>query len=177
MRRLLPGTPITEYGDLEGKALEEVTDAAGHGIVLWVSEETAAEISGHWLAIVTVPDGVLLFDPYGSVRADPWHRNAEDMTPYELEEQDQSRPVLEKLVRASGKRVLFNKQAYQADRRDINTCGRHCVVRIWHADLTNEEYSHTLHAQGGNADTVVTALTDGVLQGTSSNRRMGAAEE
>lgn len=172
IQALLPGTPTVLYSELEGKAFKDITDNNGHAMVLFVNEETPTEVVGHWLAIVKLADGVLLFDPYGSVRPDPWYRNAADLTKAELAETHQSRPVLEQIVRDAGYRPLFNRTAFQQDKRDVNTCGRHCVVRIWHAHLDNEDYAAALYGAGENADTVVTKLTDDVLYGRSKQRHL-----
>jgi hypothetical protein len=73
-------------------------------------------------------------------------------------------------VRKAGFEPLFNRTAYQQDKKDINTCGRHCVVRIWNAHLNNAEYTAALYSKGDNADTVVTQLTDAILQGKSKQK-------
>jgi hypothetical protein len=46
-----------------------------------------------------------------------------------LEALDQCQPYLTKLLRASGRPVYYNTHEFQHDKRSINTCGRHCVVR------------------------------------------------
>lgn len=170
LERLLPGTPALQYSDLGGKSLEQITDGDGNAVVLFVQEETPTEVVGHWLAVCRQPTGVLLFDPYGSVKPDPWYRNSKELSKAELAETHQTRPVLEGIVRDAGFEPLFNRTGYQTDRKDVNTCGRHCVVRIWNAHLNNADYTAALYAAGDNADTVVTRLTDGVLSGKSRQK-------
>jgi hypothetical protein len=172
IERLLPGTPSILYSELEGKALNDITDANGNAMILFVSEETPTHIIGHWLALLRQPGGVLMFDPYGGVAPDPWYRNAQDLTEQEREETDQTRPVLEGIIRKAGYTPLFNRTAYQQDKQDINTCGRHCVVRIWNAHMNNQEYTEALYTAGENPDTTVTKMTDDILQGRSKQREL-----
>lgn len=149
----------------------DITDDNGAAVILFVQEETPDEIMGHWLGVAPQgATGTLMFDPYGGTKADPWYRNSKEFTAQELDELDQEGPVLAAIIRDAGRTPLFNRIAYQADRKDINTCGRHCVVRIWNAHLSNEEYNHALYSHGENADTTVTRLTDDFLSGASRNK-------
>lgn len=158
LHTLLPGVPITQYNELEGKAFGELVDARGRGIIFFVQKEEPRVIEGHWLALLRQDDGVLLFDSYGGTK-DPWYLASRWVSKRALEDLDQDAPVLADIVRASGLRPLYNPVRLQRMKEGISTCGRHCVVRLWHQDLQGEEYAHWLKAEDDDPDYTVCALT------------------
>lgn len=156
---LAPGVPCTLYKDLEGKTLREVTDGAGRGLVLLVEDETANAIVGHWVALCRQPNGLLVFDPYGG-REDPWYEMSTFVSNRERQALDQTRPLLRDLARRSGNlRMLFNTTEYQKEAPGINTCGRHCIVRLWQQRMNNAQYKEWMGAQGTSPDVAVTIFT------------------
>lgn len=165
IHKLLPGVPITLYKDLDEKSLDQITDKNGRGMILFVTEETPTTITGHWLCVFKQPQGIMMFDPYGGVKGDPWYKDSTFVEKEDLVELDQTRPELETIIRKAGFRPLFNIHELQKDRRDINTCGRHCAVRLWNDHMSNNDYVHMLWQHGPSADATVTALTDAVLKG------------
>lgn len=158
MEILLPHTPITKYGDLQGKSLGHILDHEGRGIIFFAETETGSSLSGHWLAVARQPDGVLLFDPYGGTE-DPWFLDHTWVSARTNKSLDQTGPFLQQLVQASGLRPLYNKHRLQRMKEGINTCGRHCVVRLWHSTLDSDAYAELLHAEHGNPDMTVAKLT------------------
>lgn len=160
LRALIPGVPITLYKDLKGATLASITDGAGRGMILFTDEETPDTISGHWFAVLPQRTGYLVFDPYGGTASDPWHDGVKFVSRQELSQLGQGRPLLDDLFRRAGVRVLFNETPFQKRENDVNTCGRHCVVRLWNRDMTNSEYKSYIYSQGPDADATVTRLTE-----------------
>lgn len=158
MRACLPGTPITEYDDLAGKTLGNILDDNGRGILFFTESDTAAGKQGHWLAILRNEYGVEVFDPYGSKERDPWYLNSTWVTKAQLRALRQDRPMLDALVAASGYKANYNEHRLQKMKQGVNTCGRHCVVRLWNSYMQEDEYARWLRAQG-NPDIVVSELT------------------
>jgi hypothetical protein len=68
--------------------------------------------------------------------------------------------LLTALVLRSGyDAVVFNKTALQSPDEGINTCGRHCAVRLMYKDLSLPDYIAMFRRMRINPDFFVTALT------------------
>lgn len=98
---------------------------------------------GHWVCGWFADGALHHFDPLGN---GPDHYT--DLTKYT--ELCQSAP-----------RFVTNKVAFQQQREKVNTCGRHCMVRLLFRDHSNEEYQglmgRALRLKG--ADELVTMIT------------------
>jgi hypothetical protein len=158
LNALLPGIVITQYNELEGKTLGNIVNDNGIGIVLFVQKETPTVTAGHWLAVGQRSDGVVLFDPYGGYR-DPWFLGHTWVSNKTLKALDQDRPLLSSIITASGMRPLYNEHRLQKMAPGIDTCGRHCVVRLWNLHMDNDEYANWLIEEGWNPDKTVTEMT------------------
>lgn len=158
LRALLPDIVITQYNELEDKSLGQLLNDKGQGIILFVQEETRTVVSGHWLAICRVQGGVLLFDPYGG-KKDPWFLAHTWVSEEELDALDQETPILSEIVRKAGLRPVYNPDRLQKMKKGIETCGRHCVVRLWNQHQSSAEYSREIRAIDGDPDLTVCRLT------------------
>lgn len=157
MNILLPGAPITKYGDLDKLTLGNIIDDKGIGILIFIDEETPTLISGHWLGVLRRGMTVEAFDPYGG-RKDPWHLN-KTFTDYETNEEfNQERPLLANLILRSGLTPVYNTQRLQSMRSGIDTCGRHVAVRAMNRHMNIAEYTDWLESQGP-PDQVVAQIT------------------
>jgi hypothetical protein len=95
------------------------------------------------------------FDPYGEAP-----EQALDTVPQsKLQELDEASPYLTQLLRASGKKVSYNHYAFQKDKADVNTCGRHSVVRCLYAPYSITKYKKVMDSTGMSPDDFVSALT------------------
>lgn len=160
IQRLLPDVPVTLYKDLKGASLSSITDDRGRGVLLFTDEETPSTIQGHWFAILPQEGAYLVFDPYGGTSTDPWRDGVKFVTRYELRELGQERPMLDDVFKRAGVRVTFNTTKFQSKANDVNTCGRHCVVRLWHAGMDSPEYKDFIYSHGPDADATVTRMTE-----------------
>ncbi len=94
--------------------------------------------NGHWTTLFRTLDGsgdLEFYDPYGG------------LADFELKYMSYSRdcgPHLSRLLldyhNRTGHNVFYNDHQHQKLSRDINTCGRHCVVRIFFRYLNIEQY-------------------------------------
>jgi len=119
---------------------------------------TDSATSGHWVCMLRRKDTIEYFDPYG----EPPEFALSTVSPEEREEYGEAQPYLTNLLRASGLKVIYNTFPFQKDKQDVNTCGRHSVVRCLYAPLTLEKYKKVMDragAEGQSPDDFVSALT------------------
>lgn len=167
LHSLLPGVPITMYSDVDERRLSQMLDTQGRGLLLFKAEETPSTIVGHWLALATQPEGLLVFDPYGGSR-EPWYLNHTFVSNKTLKSLDQDAPELVQTIRDAGLQPIYSTKRYQKMSPKINTCGRHCVVRLWNKHLDNDAYESYISAQPDTPDQAVTRLTNVKLQSYKS---------
>jgi hypothetical protein len=67
------------------------------------------------------------------------------------------------MLKASKYKVVSNPYHFQKEGGDVNTCGRHCCVRLYHYDMSLPEYKKTIEDSGMSPDEYVTSLTAQVL--------------
>lgn len=163
LNKCLPGTPITEYDDLDNNnmSLSQLMDKNGRGILFFQDGEENGVLSGHWVAILRNAGGLEVFDPYGG-DSDPWHFASKFMSTEQLEETGQERPLLDNIAARSGMTINYTNDRLQRLNPVISTCGRHCVVRLWNSHMLEDEYEEYIRSMG-NPDRVVSVLTYDVL--------------
>jgi len=132
--------------------ISEAFDAKGRCIMLYL---THSEHSGHWVCMLNKPGEIEYFDSYGEPPEEPFS----DVPKGKLAQMDEAYPYLTELLRASGKKVSYNHYAFQKTREDINTCGRHAVVRCLYAPYSLTKYKKVMDSTGMSPDNFVSALT------------------
>jgi hypothetical protein len=100
-------------------------------------------------------DHIEYFDPYG----DAPNSALKTITPEERQEYGEEQPYLTDLMKASGMPVYYNTHPFQKDKADVNTCGRHSVMRCLYAPYSLEKYKKAMDASGMSPDNFVSALT------------------
>jgi len=155
LRKLLGGDiKIWRYPDLERVSnINDVFDAKGRAIILFPNVSPTA---GHWTALIRRPTSIEFFDPYGDA---PDTDQTDGLSKTRLEELDMDRPLLTKLLRASGLPVFYNNHAFQQDRASVATCGRHAAVRLFYAPYSLDKYKAILDKSGLSPDDFVAGLT------------------
>lgn len=145
---------ITDY--LELQHLESVDEVFGDKNAVILLFNTSQNI-GHWVLLLRRGTNVVEhFDAYGySVDQDINIASAE-MVRNHL---NALTPHLTAIIQKSGYRVIENKKRFQKMLTDINTCGRHCVVRYHFADYSIEKYQNLMLKQKISPDEIVTYLT------------------
>jgi hypothetical protein len=112
---------------------------------------------GHWIGLIKRGNTIEMFDPYGNK---PEKLNKEvggAMNKY------QDPHLLREKVEESGYNLIHNSKQHQPLSQDINTCGRHAVMRVMFAHLPLDKYNAVVSKiakdSGVSVDDLATALT------------------
>ena len=144
---------IITYPELKHfKHIDECFDKKGRCIILFL---TSSPTSGHWCCLLRKKGKIEFFDPYGGTPQDVKGFVGKGM----LDALDERQPYLSTLMRASGLPVYYNAYEFQKDKKSINTCGRHCVVRCLYAPYSLAKYKSIIDKSGMSADDFVSGLT------------------
>jgi hypothetical protein len=155
---LTPDTRIFTYADLNSiDDIDQLFDSEGRAIMLFATESPTV---GHWIALHKNGDSIEYFDPYGlkPEETKKW------LTEEELEALNQDEPLLTHLLKNSGYKVYYNSYPFQGKGGDINTCGRHAVVRLLFKDVDLDDYREIIKATGMSPDQFVSATTYALLK-------------
>lgn len=148
--------PIMTYQDLKGHSSLPF-DRKGRLILLFPN---ASPTEGHWCCLLKRRNEIEFFDPYG----DPPESQKEDL-PEETQEQfGIEEPMLTRLLRQSRCPVFYNTYPFQKERGDVNTCGRHCVVRCLYAPSSLKQYKQAISKSGLTPDEFVVGITADILK-------------
>ena len=157
--KILPGLRVLSYPDLNDMSqIEDAFDDKGRCLILYLTED---EHTGHWVCMIKKGKTIEYFDPYGKYRPD---EEREWLTKDKLIQLDQYQPTLTELLRRSRYKVIVNPYHFQKDKGDIATCGRHCVCRLYHKDMSLPAYDNMIKNSGHNPDDYVSMFTYRVLK-------------
>jgi hypothetical protein len=164
LAKLCPGSPTTLYTELEGRPLGECLGPTGCGFVLFVEEDEPDNTVGHWLAMLRRGTTVEMFDPYGARGSgDPWFLDHTFVPPSSLRALHESTPVMDEWIRTNGHTPVSNPYRFQKMKKGINTCGRHCAVRIMNSQFNIHDYNayiqHYCRMHSCTPDELVTMWT------------------
>lgn len=131
-------------------------EALGHYNAFVLLYETQQH-NGHWTLIFKLNDNTIEhFDSYGIIPDDEL-----SFIKYKYRiKSNQDLPYLSQLIYDSGYNVEYNEFALQKKIHDINTCGRHVVVRLIYKDHNIYEYVNMLKNSGVDPDIFVTLFTN-----------------
>ena len=106
---------------------------------------------GHWVCLLRYPTHIEFFDPLG------WKMDTElgVIENYYRTVLNEIQPHLSYLLKSV--RVVSNTTALQKQSEKVNTCGRHCCVRVRFRAYALKEYLALFRNK--NADKLVTMLT------------------
>lgn len=144
------------YSDLENfKHIDDALENNGNLIILYETKQSY----GHWTCLFRnelKPNVISFFDPYG-LKPDDELR----FVPKHFKKiSGQNYPLLSALLIESGYKIEYNEYKLQQSLEDINTCGRHCVVRILMKVLSLEDYVKLLKSfKKYSPDDIVTFIT------------------
>jgi hypothetical protein len=158
--RLMLGDDISilTYPDLEDHAtIDSIFDRKGRCVLLI---PRASPTDGHWVCLLKKGREIEFFDPYGEAP----ENQKDGLSRSKLEELDMDRPILMKKLRASGHRVYYNTYGFQQEKPNINTCGRHAVVRCLYAPYTIDQYKKIIDKSRLTPDEFVVGITADVLK-------------
>ena len=144
---------ILTYADLAKlKDIRQAFDSKGRCILLYL---TMSDTSGHWVCMLNRGNSIEYFDPYGDA---PNHA-LKTISAEERQEYGEERPYLTDLMKASGMPIYYNTYPFQKDKTDVNTCGRHSVMRCLYAPYSLDKYKSIMDGSGMTPDNFVSALT------------------
>jgi hypothetical protein len=160
IRTLLNGqVNILTYPELmKFNDIEDVLGPYNACVILYMNKKNY----GHWCCLFKTKDGrISFFDPYGGNNLPD--EELKQIPEHFREESGQTYPHLTWLLYKSGYPVEYNDHRYQKLQQDVNTCGRHCIVRLRNKDLNSDQYyqmmKHESQELGMDYDELVTAMT------------------
>lgn len=154
---LLDGkTNIIMYPDLyKYSNIDEILYPYDSCVLLFAAKKNY----GHWTAIIKRDNELEFFNSYGG-----WPDDSLKHIPYHYAiVSNQNIPYLSFLMYCSKYDLFYNEFQFQKKNKDIKTCGRHCVVRVFNKDMDIYQYKNYLDKLCLNMKTdydgVVTYLT------------------
>lgn len=158
IRKILgKGIKIITYPMLgEMSDIRQAFDSQGRCILLYL---TNSETSGHWVCMLLKGNTVEFFDPYGEAP----ETALKSVPMEEREAYGEDEPLLTNLMKQSKVKVIYNTYPFQKDKEDVNTCGRHSVVRCLYAPYSLQKYKTIMDKSGMTPDDFVSALTGSKL--------------
>lgn len=158
IQKVLGGVKLFRYPELHHMdSIEDAFDDSGRCMILYLTENMD---TGHWVCMIKRENTIEYFDPYGGYKPDSerkWLSQAQ------LEKLGQDEPTLSRMIKAGGYKVESNPHHFQKEAPGVNTCGRHCCVRLLNANLSLPEYAKMVKDSGQSPDEFVTHLTSQVL--------------
>jgi len=139
-----------QLGDYQD--VSQMFDEKGRAILLFPN---ASPTMGHWCCLINRPNKIEFFDPYGEA---PEKQKA-GLSQSRLQQLDIDHPYLTKLLRSSGKPVVYNTYDFQKEKSNIATCGRHCAVRLLYAPYPLARYKAIIDKSGLSPDNFVSGIT------------------
>lgn len=124
-------------------------------IILYLTKENY----GHWCCIFKqTPHIIQFFDSYGEMVDSALDYN---MDPYFKKHGGMDLPLLTRLLLDAYDKyeIRFNNFKFQEDKKDVNTCGRFCVVRLWLRNLNEYEFRNFMYSTPYSPDELVSLLT------------------
>jgi hypothetical protein len=156
MRKVIPTLGIKSYTDLlDATSIDDVLDEKGRLMLLYLTEDQS---TGHWVCLLKLRDKPIIeyFDPYGGFRPDgekKWLSLAKQR------EFGQDTDHLTKLLKNSPYTVKSNAIPFQKEKDDNNTCGRHCLARLYFKHLDLPQYAELVESSGISPDDFVSGFT------------------
>ena len=150
--RLCPGSNIIEYSEIY--KINDINDLFGKNGICFILYLTKAQF-GHWTVLFKQNDCLSFFDSYGYQPDDEFSFIKPEMRV----KYHQVLPHL--LMLMKDLKVEYNN--YKLQKKNANTCGRHCVVRVWNRHLDCDKYVDIVFKPVENMydpDQVVTILTN-----------------
>ena len=114
---------IIKYANLTNfNNIDDVFNGNSFVIVLIESKP----FSGHWVCMLRYDNTIELFDSYSGTIDNELKYISKNMKNMLGEKEN----VLTDLLKKSGYKVVINKYKFQKESNTIDTCGRHCLLRI-----------------------------------------------
>lgn len=144
---------ILTYPELANyKSIDELLHPYDKVVILYLTSENY----GHWTCLFKIDDkNIEFFDPYAFKPDDELK-----MIPVHFRKSNgQYKSHLSHLLYKCNYIVNYNDFRIQKFVRDVNTCGRHCIVRLLFNKLMIDDYIKILKKSKLSPDYIVTYLT------------------
>lgn len=151
---------IIAYPELENyNDVDEIFDNENRVIILFL---TTDKNTGHWLCLhKDNDDNIHYFDPYG----EGIDKDKKWLSKTKLEELNEDKiSLLNLLKNTANNGVYYNSYDFQNDREGINTCGRHCCVRLLYKDLDLNDYYNMIKDSNLTPDEFVSNITFNIIK-------------
>jgi hypothetical protein len=136
----------------EYKNIQQLLGKHGACVILYMTKENY----GHWCCVFRRnAREIEFFDPYGIYIDDELN-----YIPKKLQkESDQDYPYLTKLLYDSRCKIIYNEHKLQKFKKNVNSCGRWVICRIWLKHIPLEKFVKLFQDKRASPDFLVTALT------------------
>jgi len=133
---------------LNYKTLDQALGKNGCLVLLYETDEHF----GHWVAVIKINENLVEhFDPLSSKPDREWdHISAEY----------KKKPYLSHLMKESPYQLSYNQYKLQQNKKDINTCGRFCALRVILQHYSLEQFKKILTNPIYDPDFMVTLITE-----------------
>jgi hypothetical protein len=151
-------TKIVKYSELDNyKTIEELLPADKSAVIILIEDQFN---SGHWVAVMRYGKTIEYFNSYGAKWDTDW-RFINRMMRMILQQNTNEMTRLMDTAKKDGWDTIWNKHRFQKISGQIQTCGRHVVLRIEMMKMgyTLSEYYDFIKKRekemGENADFIV----------------------
>lgn len=148
-------TNIIAYSDLHSaNTVEDVFADKPTACILYQTKKNF----GHWVALLKDEEKntIEFFDSYALSPDEELKYSSHNLRIHD----NQIQPHLTALINNSNYKLIYNKVKLQKVLRDVNTCGRHCALRILLRNYSLPHYIHLMtENRGYDADMWATILT------------------
>ena len=148
---------IIKYSDIH--KLNNIYELLGEHLACVILYEKRPRM-GHWVCCFLVNrNRIEFFDSYGIFIDDELNFIDKEFK----KEKNMTVKYLSKLIKKSNiPEIEYNQYVFQELKKGINTCGRHCVVRLLNRRLSLDEYANRIDKTNINPDRLVTILTKNI---------------
>lgn len=142
--------PFLYYPDLQHLTnADQLFDKQGRCAILFL---TTSLYHGHWTCLMKRGDTIEYWDSYGGYGADGERKW---LSHKELVNLHEDQPLLSNLLRNTKYNILYNPFPYQSHSPQTNTCGKHCITRLYYKELKEPHYHKMIRDSGKTADQFV----------------------
>ena len=158
LKQLVPNINIVVYNNISQYSnIDEVLNGRPT-IILFEMTETS---SGHWCCMFKEKGTVYFFDSYSC--------DIEQQKKYMNKRMLKKANYLSILLKRCPYKLDVNRTKYQEMKPGINTCGKHCTMRVWNKHLNDSQYKEYIFGlckeNNCNPDELVNNIIQPMLNG------------